>query len=178
MTFLPLFWGPPSFVAFGHTERKTNHERGPFTQSALHLEFALLKFNESLCDGQTQAHAFVGDPQLLLGALLKGQQDALQIGLGNARSGVSNGQTQARTLVPCGLALDLTLGGELEGVGEEVVQDLDQPPHVSKQDFGHGIRHLHGQGVARGLGPACKPLGHTLQHPAALEFHRLGLGLS
>ena len=135
----------------GHLAQVGAHAEGAARAGpALHRQLAAHQLGQQVGDGQAQAGARTG-PAAAGGAALEGQEDALQVGRGDADAGVHH--LEAGDLAAPGHAqAHLALVGELHRIGQQVDEDLAQALGVGGDHGRQPPLHLEVEGQALGPG--------------------------
>ena len=124
-------------------------------RGALDLDRPAHQVQQPPGDGEPEAGAAVLAGGGAVG-LLEGGEQRRRLGAGHADAGVFDAGVQRdrrRVQVPRRQAqVDLSLGGELDGVADQVVEDLPQPQGVAEQGAGQFRRERRAQAQALVLG--------------------------
>src|SRR5438094_342144 len=124
------------------------------------MDLAAEEAGDLAADRQTEPRAAVASCGRAVG-LLEGLEDQSQLVLGHADAGVGDGEGDDVVGVLQGVVHEADAGrgagdaqrhppslGELEGVGQQVAEDLLQPLLISEDGAGHVVGHVGGSAVS------------------------------
>ena len=157
----------------GRREVQIDDEGAARSQLAFHGDGASHKIDEVLRDGHAEARSLnlVGEARLLAGERV---EDGGKVVLRHADAVVADDDAQMLQLsMALGGAVDAeedvaALGRVLHGVGEQVHEDLAQPPLVADEPVVLDLVHFHGKHLVFGVG--------LLAHHGLDGFHGAGEG--
>ncbi len=147
--------------------RQREREDTALAYPALHLNIAPQQMRQVARDRQAQPGAAV----LAMGAaigLAEGFEDELMLVGPDADAGIAHGEGDAAAGIRIDAQADLALLGELDGVGEQVLEDLAQALHVRFHTLRHARFDLDLEAQALLLGrhgeAGLEFLGHLADH--------------
>src|SRR5262249_33389107 len=113
----------------------------PLSKPALDIDLAAMQTHQALDDREAKARAVVAT---ITGraSLEKGLSEAWQVGLDDADAGVRNRQRELRPVARCAHRHAATTGGEFDGIGYQIDQDLIKGAPIGR-DFRKIGRDTH-----------------------------------
>ena len=177
----------PHLLLTEHLHRQPHAELRALPRLTLQLDIAAQGLQQLTGDGQAQAGAAIAATGGAVELLERLKNPLMLIG-GNANTAVAHPQAQHRqaavgdTRLNADLQFDLALIGKLQGIGQQVAQNLVQTHTVTEDVLGHVVRHQIEQAQALLFGLRAHAGIQLLEHLAhiqrlQLELHAPGLDL-